>query len=235
MDTQPQSPDMDPSETTPTPPESTDSSASRSPAPPDSHPLDPPLDDDWEEAVAPDTKWPKVIGIISLIYALCGLLCQVGAGVGTFLGEFFMKMGGMDVKMPPPLKYSTPVIALVTFCVGLVLLFGAINLLRRRPSGVSLHKKWAIIRLVVLLFGVGVGIVMLPANIEFQRSVQEAQNELAIRGGRPDAVRQFDEDAKWLQGRIMLGVTSGLIAVYPLFIGFYLSRKKIDEEVAQWV
>ena len=233
MDTQPQpSPDIDPSNAGP---QEEMTERPTSPASGDAHPLEPALDDVWEGADIPQTKWPKVIGIISLIYALCGLLCQVGAGVGTFLSEFFMGMGGLDVTMPPQLKYSTPVIALISFCIGLILLFGAINLLRRRPSGVSLHKKWAVIRLVVLVIGIAVGIVMLPANIEFQRSVQEATNRLAIEGGRPDAVRQFDEDSKWLQGRIMLGVTSGLAAVYPFFIGFYLSRKKIDEEVAQWV
>ena len=32
----------------------------------------------------------------------------------------------------------------------------------------------------------------------------------------------------------MLGVMTGVTAVYPLFVGFYLSRKKIAAEVADW-
>ena len=32
----------------------------------------------------------------------------------------------------------------------------------------------------------------------------------------------------------MTGAMTGVFAIYPLFIGFYLSRRKITEEIQKW-
>lgn len=188
-----------------------------------------------ELAEAPDTKWPRVIGIISLIYAAGGILCQVGVVVSSLASETLMKMGGMDIEMPPVLLAVNTALGVVMSFVGLLLLFAAINLLRRRRSGVSLHKQWAVLRLVLMVAGVGVAIVLLPANIELQRSIQEASNEKLREADRDDLVQEFSEDKVWRQTIIMTGVGAGVVTVYPLFIGFYLSRRKIREEVETWI
>ena len=198
-------------------------------------PAAPPSDNDWDLVEPPDTKWPKVIGIISLIYALGGLLCQVGGGVFTFLIEFFLGMGGIDVTMPMSMKIVAVSKALVLFFVGLILLFGSINLLRRRRSGLSLHKQWAIIRLVLVVVFLAVDIMFLTANVEFQRSTQEATNQMLRDNGQSQAVTEFSEDAAWTKAVIGAGVVAGVASGYPLFLGFYLSRKKITKEVDQWI
>jgi hypothetical protein len=145
-----------------------------------------------------------------------------------------MQMGGMDIEVSPVIKYGGAVSSVLGFCVGLVLLFGAINLLRRRPSGVRLLKTWAMLRIVLLVVGIGMAIVMLPANIEFQRAMIEASNERMRESGRPDMVQEFDEDKQWTQTVISSGVWTAVLAVYPVFIVFFLSRKKIDQEIEQW-
>lgn len=187
-----------------------------------------------ELAEPPATKWPRVIGIISVIYAAGGILCQVGVVASSFFSETLLKMGGMDIEMPPVLLAVNTVLGVVMSFVGLLLLFAAINLLRRRRSGVSLHKQWAVLRVVLVVAGVGIGIVLLPANIELQRSIQEASNERLREADRDDLVQEFSEDKVWRQTIITTGVTAGVVSVYPLFIGFYLSRRKIREEVETW-
>ncbi len=195
----------------------------------------PPTDADWVLEDPPDTKWPKVIGIISLIYALGGLLCQLGAGTASFMTEFLMGMGGMDVTMPMVLKVIGAVTALLGFLVGLVLLFGAINLLRRKRSSIAQHKRWAVLRLILIVVALLVNVVFMNANIEFQRASQDAVNRMMIENGQAQAVQEFDENGAWTKTVIMQGVFAGVFSAYPLFIGFYLSRKKIADEVDQWI
>ena len=122
--------------------------------------------------------------------------------------------------------------AIVTSIVGILLLFAAIGLLRRRKSGVSLHKAWAAVRLILIVIGLGLGMLMIPAQVDMQRSVNEATNRRLREAGRPE--QPFNEEAVMQRSKIMLGIMTGATAIYPLFVGFYLSRKKIADEVADW-
>jgi hypothetical protein len=199
-------------------------------------PPEPPLDDVWEEAEIPDTRWPKVIGVISLIYAITGLLCQSGVFAQVLLGSWMQrKFSSVDVAMPPLLRYSAIVPTVLGFILGCMMLVGAVNLLRRHRSGVKTLKLWAVLRLVLLVLAFGVAILAFPANIQYQRDVMDQQIAQAERDGQPTAFLEKMRDNIESVGMVSAGVMTGLTAVYPLFIGFYLSRKKIDEEVAQWV
>jgi hypothetical protein len=200
---------------------------------PDVTPPTNPVEHDFAEEATP-TKWPKVIGVISLVYALGGLLCQVTGFAWLLLSDWLMRMGGMDLELPPVIRIVGAASTVLGFCLGVVLLFGALNLLRRRRKGVKLHKTWAMLRIVLLVVGLGAGMVMLPAQIEFQRAALEANNKRMREAGRSDLVQEFDRETVWRQSVISTGVMNGLVAVYPVFIVFYLSRKKIDQEIEQW-
>ena len=54
-------------------------------------------------------KWPKMIGIISLLYAVGGLLCAVSLVAWTFVSEGLAAMGGMDLTIPPVIKVTTAI------------------------------------------------------------------------------------------------------------------------------
>jgi len=193
---------------------------------------------EYEDFEPPDTKWPKVIGIISLIYAIGGLLCQVAGSVWVVFGaEAVMGMTGADIEMSMLVKVLTIVSAVLLFGVGVLMLVGSVNLLRRRRSGVSALKMWVVLRLLLLVVGIGLGILMLPANIDFQMQAAEAQAQMLRDRGQsvPASLEKMDRETLWLRSVIGLGVMSGVFAVYPLFLGFYLSRGKISDEAAQWV
>ena len=181
-----------------------------------------------------ETKWPKVIGVISLIYAIIGLLCQSGYAVATALTDQLMQFFGIEVATPVVLKATGILLAAVGIALGVVMLTGAIKLLRRQRSGVSVLKKWAVMRIILVLIAVIAGVLMAPAQIDTQRQMLEAQRD---RMPPDQAARLPDltDDQIWRRTMIQMGVFSALFAAYPVFLGFWLSRKKITADVERWL
>jgi hypothetical protein len=207
--------------------------ASDHPWPDDDSPIEETTDRPADEP--PDTKWPTVIGAISIIYAALGLMCQAWAMVWIFLSEQLMAMGGLQIDMPPAIQAVGAASAVVTSIVGIILLVGGVKLSRRRRSGVTWVKRWVVLRMLLLLVGVAANFAIMPANLQLQESIIDATNQMQLDNGRPDLVQTFDEEAQWRKQVLFLGLFSGAAAIYPLFLGFYLSRKKIAEEVSQWM
>ena len=183
-----------------------------------------PLDDE-------ETKWPKVIGVISLIYAIFGLLCQSGYVIVTAFADQFMRLASIDVATPVALKATGIVLAVGGIALAILMLVGAIKLLRRQRSGVSLLKKWAVMRIVLILVGVIAGVLMAPAQVDMQQQVLEAQRDRLPPGQIPDRT----DDQVWRGMMIQMGVFSALFAAYPVFLGFWISRKKITADVDRWI
>ena len=175
-----------------------------------------------------ETKWPKRLGVISLIYALGGILCQVGQGISNFFVEWLIGLSGaqIDVEIPMTLKLIQLSLVVLGLGVGVLLLVGAISLLRRRRSGVSLLKAWAVLRLVLVLVGLVVAILTMPSQVEVQRSIAEQRQTAGIREVSDEKIRQS----------LILSsvIKAGVLAVYPLFLGFWVSRRKVGDEVSQW-
>lgn len=182
-----------------------------------------------------ESRWPKVIGVLSLIYALLGMLCAFSTVGSPWLTEWLTRLGGVPMEFPVWLKITAVISGLLNVILGFIMFFGAINLLRRRRSGVSMLKFWAVSRIALIVLGFGLNVIMAPQNIEFQRQVVELQNERVRDGGRPDLVQEFSDEELWQRTLRNSAIFSGLIAIYPVFIGFYLSRRKIEDEMDEWV
>lgn len=194
---------------------------------PPMEPTGDPLDDE-------ETKWPKVIGVISLIYALFGLLCQSGYAVATGFTDQLMQFFGMEVTTPVVLKATAVLLAAVGIALGIVMLMGAIKLLRRQRSGVSLLKKWAVMRIILVLIGVVAGVLMAPAQIEMQQQMLEVQRE-RMPPDQAARIPDLTDEQIWRRTMIQMGVMSALFAAYPVFLGFWLSRNKITADVERWL
>lgn len=176
-----------------------------------------------------ESTWPKTIGIISLIYAIGGLLCQTSLGLMPFAISKFM---GSQVNVPTAMKISVSAMAVVVLVIGIFMLVGSIRLLQRKRSGLSLLKTWSVFRLAMVLVALVVSILIAPAQIEFERSMLKFQNEKRREVGK-EPVKIDDQK---LQAKVMREavIGAGVFSIYPLFLGFYLSRKKITEEVNTW-
>ncbi len=181
-----------------------------------------------------ESTWPKKIGVISLIYAIGGLLCQVVAGLMTVASDWFMGVLGLDIEVPTLVKITGGAMAVVMFVIGIFMLVGSVRLLQRKRVGVSLLKTWVALRLVMVLLGLVIAILTAPAQIEMQRSIQEQTNKKLREAGQGSKVVEIDDEK--LQTKVMRGavIGAGIFSIYPLFLGFYLSRKKITEEVQDW-
>lgn len=181
-----------------------------------------------------ESTWPKTIGIFSIIYALLGLTCAFATVGSPWLTEFGSRFFGLEMTFPPLLKIIAVASGAIMFILGLMLFFGGLRLLRRKPTGISLIKKWVIARIIFLLIGFSTTVLTAPILVDFERQGNDFRNEAVIEGNRPDMVREFDEDSAWRLVMIRTAVFTSIVVIYPLFLGFYLSRKKINDEVNTW-
>ncbi len=181
-----------------------------------------------------ETKWPKKLGVISLIYAIGGLLVQAFLALMTVAGEWLLGLGNFEIEIPVLVKLVQGGMVVLTASLGILLLVGAINLLRRRRSGVSLLKAWAVLRLVLVLVGLVAAILIMPAQVDMQRSIAEQTNEKLRDAGRTASIQEIDDEKIQRQLIRTSVIMSGVVAGYPLFLGFWLSRRKVGDEVSQW-
>lgn len=117
----------------------------------------PPTDDDvlGEVQLGDPVKWPKVVGILSIIWASLGLLGGVCGVASLALTPMFMSsVPNFDPNNLPPTMQMTP-LKIVLFAAGFgmsgLLLFAGIATLRRRDAGRMAHLVWACGGLMVLL------------------------------------------------------------------------------------
>lgn len=192
----------------------------------------PPVGPDLDET--PPTTWPKTVGTISIVYASLGLLCQSAMNAGGMFSDFFMKMGGIDVQIPMMMKVISGVTMVVMWVLGIILIVGGIKLTRRRRGAMGLLKTWVVLRILVVIAAVVSTVVFLPVSMGLQEEILEATNKKLREGGSPERVQEFDEDKAWRKAVIGTAVASALFSAYPLFLGLYLSRRKIVAEVEQW-
>ena len=183
----------------------------------------------------PATKWPKVIGIISLIYACIGLVGVTCSGASIVVLPLLPEALRAGMEMPPIVRFTGAVQVILTLGLGILMLAGAIKLLRRRRSGVGLLKKWAVLRIVLLLLSVVVAILTGPAQVQMARQRLDFANRAYEESGRADRVTHKTDDQLWRQVMMQSAIMSGVVAVYPFFLGFYLSRRKLADEVEAWV
>lgn len=182
----------------------------------------------------PRSSWPTVIGTLSLIYAIGGLLCALGIMSSGFFTEAMMAMGGMKVQMPGIIKILSAVQGLLLLIAGIMLIVGSIGTLRRKRSGPGVIKAWVIYRLVLLVIGAAATILTAPAQVQFQRSMLDAQQQRIDESGGGMRVNNITDDQIWQRAMITMAVMTVLFAAYPVFVGIFLSRKKITSEISEW-
>ncbi|MHC4446466.1 MAG: hypothetical protein ACYSXF_01485 [Planctomycetota bacterium] len=187
-----------------------------------------PLDDE-------ETKWPKVIGVISLIYAILGLGCSTLGGAWYAVAPMLPEMWRGGAEMPGILRVSLVGQLGAAICLGVLMLIGAVNLLRRRRAGPRLLKRWAILRMLLILIAVVLLVLTAPAQIDMQRSVQEFRNDMLRDAGRTDMIQERTDEELWRQVMLWGGLGVLATAIYPVFLGFWLSRKKITDDVERWL
>lgn len=102
-------------------------------------------------------KWPKVVGIISIVFAGVGLTCSGCGVVGMTLSPQLAGMAGAQAgPLPPSMQFGA--MQYVQVGVGvvltLVLLAAGIATLRRRYTGRPLHLVYGVLTIPQLIWSI---------------------------------------------------------------------------------
>lgn len=115
-----------------------------------------PMDgDDFREP----PKWPKVVGILSIVFGALNLVCNGLGAVSAFMMPTFMKSAEAQSPggFPPAMTTLNPLVSLlmlVSLAFGLLLLLAGIMTLNRRAVGRPMHIVYSLGALVMLVVGI---------------------------------------------------------------------------------
>jgi len=164
---------------------------------------------DWQQPVeqeyAPPTRWPLVIGILSIVLASLGIVCTP---VSVVMNQFNPQSQRMMAGMPPWFGTYQIVSGVVGVCVAILLLVAGIQTLRRQPSGRTLHITYGALAMLLAIVGLTLSVMIFTqAHVE-------------------PPVRQFS--------LAIMPCTAVMVFAYPVFLLVWFLRPKIAKEVAGW-
>jgi hypothetical protein len=194
----------------------------------------PPAPNQFQVELEPEPpQWPKVIGIISIVWAGLGLTCSGCGLLGIVSQSFTTQMMASqkdqhgnpipampDVMLAGPLEY-------VQIFFGLLfagfLMASGIMLLKRRPVARKMHLMYAIVSIVFTLAAIYPGLMKQQRIAEW--AAQNSDNFWAAsqKQGAPVAMIA-----------IVAGVLIGM--AYPVFLAIWFGAvKKNAGEIAQGI
>lgn len=190
-----------------------------------------------------EAKWPKVVGILSIVQGSLGVLLNACGGCFLLAGPSFLETMMRDlaskstVKPKPgqnpleaadtfalmkPWMGAQGVLVLVTLATSVWLLIAGISMVNRKPSSVGLHKGWAWTRLALSVVGLTLGIVSTVMT-----AAQQAEIKVTY-GGNATATGVMT------QGVVMAVVMTLAIMAYPVVVLVVLSKPWAKSEIERW-
>lgn len=194
-----------------------------------------PGDSDRQERRA---RWRIVFCSLSLVVAVMGILMQgIGAAMVLF-GHRFWSASGFTIPAPPPVvAWAAAGQFVVLAALGVVLLVGATMLLRRNPTGYKLVMGWAVARLVMAMIGIGIGLMTIKPQAEWQTEIivsvregmraQPGVNESQL----PPIPERGQAEAAAVRS---LGVATLFFVTWPFVMAIVLTRPFVREEIGAW-
>jgi hypothetical protein len=167
-----------------------------------------------------DTRWPKALGIISIILGVLGILAGfIGASAGLIvktLQAMVEDKGAVDWNAVSRAVTWLARISLVSAILAVVLLVVGVGLVRRRAWAIPLGKTWAVLQIIVAILGTGMSHMI-------QRSIAEAIQQAGTTGRMPIGTSPAATAWSLLWG-----------CALPVFMLIWFARREIREEVAAW-
>jgi amino acid transporter len=107
-------------------------------------------------------SWPKVVGIVSILWGALGLVCN-GCGVASplLMGMVQMppEMGPMPDVMKPGLGQL--VLAGIGLAMSVVLIIAGVATLQRQNAGRTLHLLWSVVNLVLVVVAIVMTLIVM--------------------------------------------------------------------------
>ncbi len=172
---------------------------------------------DAMDAFQEPTSWPKVIGIISMIWGGIGLTCVGCGGVMTMAGTAMLPPEMQNGPLPPTMGFGiVNMLNLGTGTLFSILLFAAgLTTLRRSMTGRTLHLVWSAASLAWIPVALYLAYYQTEAMKVF---VRDNPDSPFSKGGSPEM-------------GLMIGIVmTAIFSIYPVFIFiWFLFIKKTKE------
>jgi hypothetical protein len=181
-------------------------------------------------------SWPTVVGIISIIYAFLGIFANGCGAAFIYLGGQTLALMGIDagdLQVPMWLKIVQTGMGVFGVGLGILLLAGAIGLIRRKIASLGVLKLWAVLAILSTFVGIGIGFAAITPNVQLQLDIQEAiRDKMKSDGGDPSQIPELNKDEETMRSESIrnLAIFGALPIIYPAIIGFLVtSRKRLDQ------
>ncbi|MGP1347693.1 MAG: hypothetical protein ACTS3F_13630 [Phycisphaerales bacterium] len=186
-------------------------------------PAAPPTQAGQVRAGAGTTRWATVFGVISIVLSSLGLLGGLCSAIAIPFSAS-MSAAASQQGGPNPFSFGGPmalqvVAQLIGLGLSVMLLVAGIQLLKRRASGVSLHKLWAMVSIPIVL-------IMMGVNAFFMS--QQMNAAMASQGNTPPP---------GVTGTmVVFSVAFGLVGslTYPVIVLWWMNRARVKEESSGW-
>ncbi len=176
----------------------------------------------------PQSTWPTAIGVIAIVFGAGGILAAVfGILWMVVILPKLLESGPQEQAAMLEVSREHFGLLVTQNLVGLVLaailLTGGIGLAKRCIWGVKTCRVWAMLKIVLVLFGVGLGYVI-------QQKVFEAMSPQASGGTNPAFNAGYSVGFKL--GSVCFGLVWGI--ALPVFMLIWFSRARIKAEINGW-
>jgi uncharacterized membrane protein len=128
--------------------------------------------------------WPKVVGIISIVWGCLGIICNVCSLGSSAVGNALVNMAPPEqreqIKQQMAASHSPLTMGLyvVGTLVAILLIAAGVQTLRRQANGRALHLLWGVLGIVMAVAGGAVGLMNMKtqmANMPQNANAQAAQ------------------------------------------------------------
>lgn len=173
--------------------------------------------------------WPKVIGIISIVWASLGMICNGCGAVSPLFQSFAMNMvppeqqAQMQQQAAAQNPAFTVAMSLIGICLSLLLLFAGIQTLRYRWKGRMLHLVWGGVSLLAAIVGAIFGFGQMKTQLAAQ--IQQMQSDPNMAGQAQQMQGVVESTAYGMYGCMVF-----LSIVYPLFTLIWFGLIKTRQE-----
>jgi len=179
----------------------------------------------YDSLPPPRSSWPKVIGIISIIFGSFGLLCYGCNSAVTIAQPWLAGMVPAD-QQPVTIQGMQLVFSIFVACgsflLSLLLLIGGFALTMRKYWSVGALKWWAILRILLAFISTIIGFAYLEETIQ-QLNDQFAQQSMSM-------PMTFTNSLMIMS--IILGLLMALI--WPVFLLIWSARSSVRREIESW-
>ncbi len=172
--------------------------------------------------------WPTVIGTISIVLGVMGLLCYGCSSIGAMLGPLLANVVPPEVLGPQPQGVFL-VYWIASHCAALLLslwlLVAGIGIAQRRAWARSASLGWATTKMAVTVADTVLGFVFI-SDIATHFSERWSR-------GQPQTA-QLPEGVMELVMAFVIIVGFFFTLIWPVFLLIWFARRRVRAEIAHW-